>query len=133
MTTVAPYQDVHAEREPRELVFQRLECLHASCCDLHAQIEEISQGDVPPVVIPPDVVYSWGHETYLPSFEQPLRGIFSQRRHESDSKDYYDGPKMASPRHPHPFLFTNLNNTFPGGFCTILLYLISLKIINDYK
>ena len=80
MTTVAPYQDVHAEREPRELVFQRLECLHASCCDLHAQIEEISQGDVPPVVIPPDVVYSWGHETYLPSFEQPLRGIFSQRR-----------------------------------------------------
>ena len=80
MTTVAPYQDVHAEREPRELVFHRLECLHASCCDLHAQIEEISQGDVPPVVIPPDVVYSWGHETYLPSFEQPLRGIFSQRR-----------------------------------------------------
>ena len=80
MTTVAPYQDVHAEREPRELVFQRLESLHASCCDLHAQIEEISQGDVPPVVIPPDVVYSWGHETYLPSFEQPLHGIFSQRR-----------------------------------------------------
>ena len=80
MTTVAPYQDVHAEREPRELVFQRLECLHASCCDLHAQIEAISQGDVPPVVIPPDVVYDWGHETYLPSFEQPLRALFGQRR-----------------------------------------------------
>ena len=31
-------------------------------------------------MIPPDVVYTWGHETYLPSFEESLPRIYATRR-----------------------------------------------------
>ena len=42
-------------------------------------IDAISQGNVPPVVAPPNVVYTWGHESYVEQFEQPLQEIFQQR------------------------------------------------------
>ena len=84
ITTVEPYQDIHesdapAEPEmfPEEIADVML--LHQGCCGFQKHIDAISQGDVPPVVIPPNVVYTWGHESYVEQFEQPLQEIFQQR------------------------------------------------------
>ena len=84
ITTVEPYQDMHEsdapvepERFPEEIADIML--LHQGCCGFQKHIDAISQGNVPPVVIPPNVVYTWGHESYVEQFEQPLQEIFQQR------------------------------------------------------